>query len=942
MKLNKILAFSIVLPLILFSGCNKDIKDTQYNGKKNYSGLAESLNVSVKSEQALGNIRDASITCDNEKVYVIGSEINNDEYSLKMLDFDTGKSVPINIGFDFFDISDGALSGDDLYLIYQDNMYENHLSLLDKSGNVANDQVLDDGVVQNISLSDDYCYCFRVDESYDESLSFILDVFDRTLQKVKTLDLGELLMLKDDEGVSGVVSDLNDNLYLEIVLLDENKTHVNDIRIVKLSQDLKELYRISELSGMVGDRYEIYSASEEKICIASYDDQNGVIYENIYAASNGELLSMHEKQVKADEWILESEDGDINYRIDDEWYSYHPVNGDDVHLSDLNNDMENYERVIFNEGYSVALLYRKKSASGFQIIICDETGNSYEKKQVESDFDLNVKVSGSCVCDNKLYAVCSEETEKSDKILIYDLKTDSVLWCDANEIGDDIYKITDIETDGHSIIFLAQYQSSEENNIYTRFVRCSPDDIYNVTDVSEYDKDECWDELVKAVDGGVYALKTYPDKAFMKISNSETFTDFEKKVSDNIGLYTVDGTSLYGYNMLKRTVSSKPLNLLLNSCAVLNNNIVCLATDFSTMKNKLLFITNSDESRKNIIRVLCPEIISPDISKAVETFNKSHDKDIIELNEVSNDRTNDVVTGTDSMDIMISTSSTQLEKYAINGTLCNLTDYVCKDSDLNAENFIVSDIYNDNVFYIYPEFSLSAYICDKNQADVQKLSSISELAAMIDKTDIPVVEKGKETEFFVNIIENNIDELVDYQNRSCDFSGDLFNDIVDLMDKQKNSHHGDNNLISHYNIESLDEFGSVISKSCMINYFNEKKSEAFIKPEYFVALCADSKNKEIAWNFIKSMLNDDYQNDTRVFPVKKSVYNNHHYIGKDQKVMDELFSVLSRSNTIRGLDPGLSSLINEQIDMYLNNILSREELKSSLNSKVSLYLNEKY
>ena len=444
------------------------------------------------------------------------------------------------------------------------------------------------------------------------------------------------------------------------------------------------------------------------------------------------------------------------------------------------------------------------------------------------------------------------------------------------------------------------------------------------------------------MDGGVYALKTYPDKAFMKISNSETFTDFEKKVSDNIGLYTVDGTSLYGYNMLKRTVSSKPLNLLLNSCAVLNNNIVCLATDFSTMKNKLLFITNSDESRKNIIRVLCPEIISPDISKAVETFNKSHDKDIIELNEVSNDRTNDVVTGTDSMDIMISTSSTQLEKYAINGTLCNLTDYVCKDSDLNAENFIVSDIYNDNVFYIYPEFSLSAYICDKNQADVQKLSSISELAAMIDKTDIPVVEKGKETEFFVNIIENNIDELVDYQNRSCDFSGDLFNDIVDLMDKQKNSHHGDNNLISHYNIESLDEFGSVISKSCMINYFNEKKSEAFIKPEYFVALCADSKNKEIAWNFIKSMLNDDYQNDTRVFPVKKSVYNNHHYIGKDQKVMDELFSVLSRSNTIRGLDPGLSSLINEQIDMYLNNILSREELKSSLNSKVSLYLNEKY
>ena len=79
--------------------------ERKYNGKKNYSGLAESLNVSVKSEQALGNIRDASITCDNEKVYVIGSEINNDEYSLKMLDFDTGKSVPINIGFDFFDIS---------------------------------------------------------------------------------------------------------------------------------------------------------------------------------------------------------------------------------------------------------------------------------------------------------------------------------------------------------------------------------------------------------------------------------------------------------------------------------------------------------------------------------------------------------------------------------------------------------------------------------------------------------------------------------------------------------------------------------------------------------------------------------------------------------------------------------------------------------------------
>jgi hypothetical protein len=272
-----------------------------------------------------------------------------------------------------------------------------------------------------------------------------------------------------------------------------------------------------------------------------------------------------------------------------------------------------------------------------------------------------------------------------------------------------------------------------------------------------------------------------------------------------------------------------------------------------------------------------------------------------------------------------------------------LNEYIREDTTINPEDFIVPDIHNDNIFYVYPEFSVSVYTYNKNHTDIQNLSSITELVTMIDKTNMSVVEKNKETEFFVNIIEDNISKWVNYQNKSCDFGNALFDDIADLMDKQKNSDHdAENNLISHDNICDLDMFASIISKSYMINCFNEEKSDAFIKPEYFIALCEDSQNKNAAWDFIKSTLNDDYQNNTRAFPVKKSVYNNHRYIGKDQKVMDEFLSVLSRSNPICYPEPELSSLINEHIDMYLNNIISREELKSSLNSKVSLYLNEKY
>ena len=505
------------------------------------------------------------------------------------------------------------------------------------------------------------------------------------------------------------------------------------------------------------------------------------------------------------------------------------------------------------------------------------------------------------------------------------------------------------------------------------------DEIYLISDSSEYDSEP----------GKIYRINDKENCLEYLSDFSYIFSGPESQVFDGdseYDFYLSESDGIYGYK-----ISEKRMDEIINwvdsdldakpaTVAVLDKDrIMCGVNDYllsfdpHDYNNKIsafMLERVSDEvlkqvQEREILTVAC-DYVDEALMKKIAEFNRTHQECRITVREYSRFFSDDV-TGLDPFnkdlitgivpDIVINSGEIDMARYSQLGMFADLNELI------DSSNGISRSDYYDNVFLAFSEkdglyeipvfFYLNEMI--GRESDMGDIGSVT-YADLCRISEDKKVFSGSSDELIRYLIKSNITEFVDFENYRCDFDNDDFKGIINLIKREADEGYGGsiNNIQDDFLdskcMLSICRFGNMDAK-----YLTEKLREPFVYINYpssgsdgtlvstglSAAIAEKSKNKEAAWEFIKILLSDDYQNKANLFewyqyiPVKRSSAEK--YFTDDKERMISLIESATR-RTIN--DTRINNIIDEQLDVFLSDEQSTEDTAKSIQHKVSMYLKE--
>ncbi|MBQ5988861.1 MAG: extracellular solute-binding protein [Oscillospiraceae bacterium] len=500
-----------------------------------------------------------------------------------------------------------------------------------------------------------------------------------------------------------------------------------------------------------------------------------------------------------------------------------------------------------------------------------------------------------------------------------------------------------------------------------------------ISESSEY-RNEC---------GKIYRITNY--------NKLESVADFNYKFADDTEAQIFDGDSeydfyisesdgIYGYkisegemyeiiNWIDSDFDSAPQTV----SVIDKNRIICGINDYflsfepdnyECKISALMFERVSNDILKDIqsrktVTIACDNVSIPMMKKIAE-FNRTHHDCRITVREYSRFYESDIpgfskfnrdlISGV-IPDIVINNGTIDMKRYSQLGMFTDLNNLIDGDAGIDRSDYynsVFNSFSEDGKIYELPLFFGLKEIIGK-ETDTQNIEELS-YDALIRLSEEKRLFTNSADELVTELINNNIAEFVDFKNYSCDFNNDDFKDILKLIDRESvdgTVHDGrvskdfqDNKCtfeLCGLNRYVISEIADMINEPVVyINYPSIKSSGTLVDSHFSVAVTEKSGKKEYAWEFIKILLSDEFQNsydhgDYRNFeiPVKRTAAEI--CIKNDSERINKLIDNASRSVV---KDSRINMIIDEQTDLYFSGSQSTEETADNIQKKVSLYLKE--
>lgn len=295
--------------------------------------------------------------------------------------------------------------------------------------------------------------------------------------------------------------------------------------------------------------------------------------------------------------------------------------------------------------------------------------------------------------------------------------------------------------------------------------------------------------------------------------------------------------------------------------------------------------------------------IGSDMKQSIIDFNKSSNKyriTVKEYGEVLDDgdaltRFNTALTSADCPD-MIDLSSINYVQYAKKGIFEDLYPYMeksgMKQSDY-LENVLEAFEIDGKLYGMTPEFYVNTTLAKQSQVGDITGWTLSEMLDFAEKNEPQyLMAYGSRTQIFYYCVYNSIDEFIDWETGECHFDSDEFARVLEFAaklpveyeyDEEEGLHKkilADKVLLMSSSISSVQEyqmmngmFGEAVS---FVGYPNSERKGNLLQPvNGSFAISARSDNKEGAWEFLKTMFSEEYQDsligeNSWGFPVRKS------------------------------------------------------------------------
>lgn len=370
--------------------------------------------------------------------------------------------------------------------------------------------------------------------------------------------------------------------------------------------------------------------------------------------------------------------------------------------------------------------------------------------------------------------------------------------------------------------------------------------------------------------------------------------------------------------------------------------------------------------------------LNQNVRKSIIDFNKSNTKYHISVKEYSTDdymtgltQFNNDITSGNGPDI-IDISNIDYKQYVSKGVLENLYPYMEKDG-INKEDYLMNVLkayeVDGKLYGIVPQFYITTTIAKASKVGDTPGWTLTEMLDFVEHSEAEnIFQYGSRESIFYYCIYNNIDEFIDWETGECRFNGDDFIRVLEFANKfpeeiDYNSDEGissklrsDKVLLMQTSISSVQEYqmmnGLFGEKTTYIGYPNSERKGNLIQPTNgSVALNAKSKNKDGAWEFIKILLSDDYQNSlvsewgsSWGFPLKKSALDKQ--FEKDmtpEYYEDENGNQVEQMKTSWGYDDfnmDIYAATQEEIDAVKEIITSAEKTSGSVNEELTNIITE--
>lgn len=396
------------------------------------------------------------------------------------------------------------------------------------------------------------------------------------------------------------------------------------------------------------------------------------------------------------------------------------------------------------------------------------------------------------------------------------------------------------------------------------------------------------------------------------------------------------------------------------------------------------------------------------VRKNIIDFNKSNEKYRITVKEYGSSdyeagkmQFNNDITSGNCPDI-IDVSQIDYNIYAAKGVFEDLYPYMEKSGINQAdylENIFKAYESEGKLYVIVPQFYISTTAAKASVIGDIKGWNLQEMLEATGKSNVEAVMPyaTRDTVFYYCVY-NNLDDFINWETGECFFNGEEFIKTLefakgfpqewDYNEQEEGTHAkimNDKILLLQTTISSVQEyqmmqgmFGGDVS---FVGFPNKERKGNLIQPNAgSVAISAKSKNKDGAWEFVNSLISEEFQNDIAGengmgwgFPIKKTAldkvfekamtpeyykdengkqveqpktswgyddFNIDIYAAKQEEVDAVKAIIDSAEKAYSPSNEELTKIVNEEAAAFFKDQKSAKETADIIQNRVQIYVNE--
>ena len=744
-----------------------------------------------------------------------------------------------------------------------------------------------------------------------------------------------------------------------------NKDHVFAMDMLDITDDVQAINRVSLVGDRVyastyssGDHIDIFSfnsdgsdvkniqipaADNDSVSYISYDAEGniyGINYkyswsyedEDEDSTDGNSVEEPADEEASSDESTEEISEEDEDTTIDDEMVTDYNPEGDETYLVKYDKDGNLLEKLDLMADYAV---------DGYVSV------NSF-----------TVTNDGTCLLSLD-QGIISYSSDKGFKTLVDNSNTNDYLY----------YQLYN----GFNGKMFISYYDDNGNNL------CS------------------FDPDTGAIGTPSQALSKYGDRSFFGGNGYDLY------MSDSEGFFGYDADSDTMTKLLDYVDSDIESTGSISAAIAISDAefVACLPdAEYNFYLARLTKVAPEDVKDKKII-TLGGYYLDYEVRKQAFSFNKNSDEYKIKFVDYSSYDTDDnygagaeklnmdIVSG-NTPDILIISDELPVDSYINKGLFTDLTHYLQNDPEISESDLMTNIVdafkTGDKMYQLVPSFYFSTMVMKTKFTDGKEYLTFKDCEDLMNaKGATKQTAFGLETrnDFLEQGIRYSGNTYLDWENKTCHFDSDSFVEFLEFSngfveefpdnvweDYKDTLYRTDDALFAILSFSDFRDyqywkqgmFGTDIS---FVGYPNDMGiNNSIIYPTKRIAISSQSKNKDAAWEYVRSFLSEEYQDDTYCFPIRKSSYDkkaeeitqkafymedgvkveyeDSYYIGGEDIPMKPLTKdeVLEVTNFIKSLtlvsnyNENVNNIIFEEASAYYSGQKSAKEVADIIQSRL--------